>query len=119
MKKKMDIFTAILTGAEPIENESAVTMHTPAPWKVNPDGDPRTKYRVYAGKSLVCDADGALPSDENAANARLISFSPAMFDVIKALVNCPDYDQINTIEMNAANDIIREIEGFYSEGDTP
>lgn len=62
--------------------------HTPAPWHINPTNDSRTKYRIYAnpqGLSLICNAEGAMPTETNEANARLIAAAPELLAALECL----------------------------------
>ncbi len=45
------------------------------------------------------------------ANARLIAAAPEMLEALRNLVNCPDYRNIKTHEMNIAQAVITKAEG--------
>ena len=62
---------------------------TPGPWTVDQRGHGgRTPFRVYSGGGgLIADANGAMPTTTNYANARAIAAVPALVEALQAMLN--------------------------------
>lgn len=54
--------------------------------------------------------NGTLPVERD-ANAHLIAAAPELVEALRALVDCPDYRGINTLEMRRATSILAKLEG--------
>lgn len=83
------------------------TKHTPGPWKVNQSS---TRFELLGPDVFpILRINGGMVPIE--ANARLIAAAPELLDALKALVNCPDYKHIGTLEMVQAKAAIAKAEG--------
>jgi len=81
--------------------------HTPGPWHIGMKPGPI----VYGpqGEQVANMLPCMLERDEHNANVRLIAAAPALLEALAALVNCPDYRNIQTHEMNEARALLATI----------
>lgn len=80
---------------------------TKGPWKAAKDN--YGVLRIWAGTQSLgsCESDGGLSNEEEQANAKLISQSPAMFDLLKAIYRTKLYPERFTVKIEK---IIGEVE---------
>lgn len=73
--------------------------YTPSPWQVINDVD-----NIYIGDKYQNAIQLHIVS-----NARLISQAPAMYELLKRMLNEPDYDELQIV--NEITNIIKQVEG--------
>lgn len=67
----------------------SVTQHTPGPWRVWRDQDPKEPFQICGMESdFICEISGINTNRE--ANARLIAAAPELFHMLDTLVNLHD-----------------------------
>ena len=99
------------------------TKHTPGKWKVMQNPGDSADKRIYVGTvkkpiADICDLYG----DESQANARLIAYSPELFQALEALVDdeecrfdhhgyCQTHNLSNPCDMQRAREVIAKVKG--------
>ena len=76
------------------------TQHTPGPWRTDVRDPAFVNYDVRTDDTIICTMGIEMPTEEEAANARLIAAAPELLEALEDLVNM--WSAANMVKARAA-----------------
>jgi hypothetical protein len=76
------------------------TKHTPGPWRTDVSDPAFVNYDVRTDDTIICTMGIEMPTEEEAANARLIAAAPELLEALEDLVNM--WSAANMVKARAA-----------------